>query len=628
MRSNPTGSGTSIDHSSYDAAVAALMSPVHQATDQESLRKSAARRVKTVTDMRKYWGRIRWGNCHGQDGSPNTGASAPQRMIHITGTKGKGSTASLCQAILQSHGYSTGLFTSPHLIDIRERIRLDGRPVHVNIFAKAYWKIRKDLEDYEGTEDDLPKLPGYFRMLTLMAFYIFSHLQVDIWIIEVGMGGRFDATNFLDRDTIQHRSICGVTLLDLDHTRILGNTLEQIAWEKGGIFAVDKETTLNLTPRPNDAQPDVTSKNEQLHTESNKADADADPSVNVGASLTEPAVADRSPVEPPKKIKFSNDPSSTFYILDSNTDGVLQVFRQCAAKEGRGGVLQPVDAKGTDLRKAMGKNHLGLAGDHQYGNATLAMRLCHAATVTQDEETGALSPSYDAFSKDEKTLKGLTEARWPARCQTVVPPGPPFTFRLDGAHTPQSLTATIEWFLNGDAILNPRRVLIFNCSHERDPVELLQLLQVGKFTAVYFARSDSSRPSPIPKPKAQELLKAAGIPVQEGWIAEVRTHPDKETWQETLGIIWKHLMSKVPPSLARPGASPGRHTQHYRVPMTCNKSAAEIVKELSTSIIEPTEILVTGSLYIVGSFLTALEWSEEASPDLSKKLPWFEEPES
>lgn len=567
---------------SYKGAVDALMSSLHQAKDKESLQKSAERRVKTVTDMRRYWSRIQ------RKSGDNTASTVkpPKRMIHITGTKGKGSTASLCQAILKSHGYSTGLFTSPHLIDVRERIRLDGHPVHPDVFGKAYWKIRKDLEQHTSTnsfgDDDLPTLPGYFRMLTLMAYYIFSELEVDIWIIEVGMGGRYDATNFLDRDTISDRSVCGVTLLDLDHTRILGKSLEQIAWEKGGIFAVDKEKTTGLTPRPSDSEEE-----EEVQEEAPEPEAAASGTPTLGGV------------------------SLTAYILDSNTPGALEVFRQCASNEGCGSVLQTVDATGTTLQAALGEQALGLAGEHQYGNALLATHLCY--DVTGGETPDGLNPSLEEYLHDGRTLEGLVHATWPARCQTVH--RSPFNFRLDGAHTPQSLRATLAWF-NNTGSLTPHRILVFNCSHERNPLELLDLLKNGRFTAVYFAQADSTRPSPVAKPTAQEILENAGMHVNEDWVKSIRRRPDKESWQETLGILWKHVML----SAAKQAALNGRHTSHYAAPLVCNKYASQIVHELSTTIIEPTEVLVTGSLYIVGSFLAALDWNETSSHDKSALL--------
>lgn len=202
------------DDDLFESAVQALFSSLHQSTTKEEIKKAAKRRTQTVNDMRTYWNRIRL-----KDEASSRMKRRTRRMIHITGTKGKGSTACFCESILRAHGYSTGLFTSPHLIDIRERIRWNGLPIHRNIFGRAYWNIRHDLEraaTHKEKEDELPVLPGYFRMLTLMAFYIFEiELDVDVLIFEVGMGGRYDATNFWDI-TNDQRVACGVTKLDLE----------------------------------------------------------------------------------------------------------------------------------------------------------------------------------------------------------------------------------------------------------------------------------------------------------------------------------------------------------------------------------------------------------------------------
>lgn len=157
---------TSCDHGmNYEAALDALYSPLHQAQTTEAIEKSAARRTTTVSDMRRYLARIGLYNPTGQN------VISEKTLIHITGTKGKGSTAAFCESLLRYQGKRTGLFTSPHLVDIRERIRLDGRPVSKAVFARAYWTIRLLLESYASSdreEDDLPPYPGYFRMLTLM----------------------------------------------------------------------------------------------------------------------------------------------------------------------------------------------------------------------------------------------------------------------------------------------------------------------------------------------------------------------------------------------------------------------------------------------------------------------------
>mmetsp|Transcript_31266 Transcript_31266/g.51611 ORF Transcript_31266/g.51611 Transcript_31266/m.51611 type:complete len:119 (+) Transcript_31266:75-431(+) len=115
------------DDSLFDTAIAALYSSEHQARTKEALQKTALRRECTIQDMREYMRRA--------------GTSLPQSVaiVHITGTKGKGSTACLCESILrESAGKKTGLFTSPHLVDIRERIRIGGRPISKQVFGQAY----------------------------------------------------------------------------------------------------------------------------------------------------------------------------------------------------------------------------------------------------------------------------------------------------------------------------------------------------------------------------------------------------------------------------------------------------------------------------------------------------------
>jgi folylpolyglutamate synthase len=317
---------------SYQSALEALMSPLHQATSKEAIQKSAERRLKTIHDMRYYWNKIVRANNNGADHKQETQPKYKQKLIHITGTKGKGSTACMAEAVLRNHGYSTGLFTSPHLIDIRERIRWNGKPIHPNIFARVYWKIREALErtDHDDPDDEMlldppPVLPGFFRMLTLMGLYTFlmeladSGHPVDIIVMEVGIGGRYDATNFLDQSNFAQVA-CGVALLDLDHTRILGDTLEKIGWEKGGIFAMDK-TSCVVSQRPTDHDSDPETRKQYLDDNDVKVDA-----------------------------------SNKFCILDCNTSGVLNMMASCARIEGQGGRLQKVDAAGRVLKEALQDN--------------------------------------------------------------------------------------------------------------------------------------------------------------------------------------------------------------------------------------------------------------------------------
>ncbi|KAJ8423222.1 hypothetical protein Cgig2_027648 [Carnegiea gigantea] len=174
------------------------------------------------------------------------------KVIHVAGTKGKGSTCIFAESILRNCGFRTGLFTSPHLIDVRERFRLYGVEICKEKFLAYFWWCYDKLKVpflcpliQEKATDDVP-MPTYFRFLALLAFKIFSAEEVDVAIMEVGLGGRFDATN-----VVQAPVVCGVSSLGYDHMEILGNSLGQIAGEKAGIF---KEGVPAFTvPQPEEA---------------------------------------------------------------------------------------------------------------------------------------------------------------------------------------------------------------------------------------------------------------------------------------------------------------------------------------------------------------------------------------
>lgn len=143
------------------------------------------------------------------------------KTIHVAGTNGKGSCSHTLASILQSAGYKTGLYTSPHLVDFRERIRVNGEPVPES-FVIDFTERHKPF--YE------PLHPSFFELTTAMAFDYFAKQQVDVAVIEVGLGGRLDCTNIIRPD------LCVITNISFDHVQFLGNTLEKIAGEKAGII--------------------------------------------------------------------------------------------------------------------------------------------------------------------------------------------------------------------------------------------------------------------------------------------------------------------------------------------------------------------------------------------------------
>jgi dihydrofolate synthase/folylpolyglutamate synthase len=149
--------------------------------------------------------------------------------VLIAGTNGKGSTAATLASILQASGLKTGLYTSPHLLRINERIRVNGSPIADDEFALLHDVVDRTAERLVG-EGELPWHPSFFEMLTAMAFEYFARSRPDVVVLEVGMGGRLDATNVVDP------SISVITDIALDHQKYLGNSVSEIAREKVGII--------------------------------------------------------------------------------------------------------------------------------------------------------------------------------------------------------------------------------------------------------------------------------------------------------------------------------------------------------------------------------------------------------
>jgi dihydrofolate synthase/folylpolyglutamate synthase len=153
--------------------------------------------------------------------SPETSASP--KVIHVAGTNGKGSVCAMIDSILRAQGYRTGLFTSPHLVTFRERIRLDGEMVTEEAVASGLTAIRDLVTDWDPH-------PTFFEVTTALARKSFSEEKIDIIILETGMGGRLDATNAIQSD------VSVITPIDFDHEKWLGRSLEEIAAEKAGII--------------------------------------------------------------------------------------------------------------------------------------------------------------------------------------------------------------------------------------------------------------------------------------------------------------------------------------------------------------------------------------------------------
>jgi len=162
------------------------------------------------------------------------------RPIHVAGSKGKGSTALLCEALLRGAGLRVGTFTSPHLRRWTERFRIEGREVHGGALADAVERLRPHVEDLR--REDPARAPSFFDATTAAAFVLFAEAGLDATVVEVGLGGRLDSTN------VVAPAVACVTSIELEHVEVLGATLAAIAGEKAGILKPGLPAVLGALP--------------------------------------------------------------------------------------------------------------------------------------------------------------------------------------------------------------------------------------------------------------------------------------------------------------------------------------------------------------------------------------------
>ncbi|KAL1944204.1 hypothetical protein VTO73DRAFT_3389 [Trametes versicolor] len=498
----------------YREAVDHLNSLQSNAATLEAVRASGGRLSQfAIPEMVEYLGRIGY----------STSDLNKLNVIHITGTKGKGSTSAFTDSIIRRArpDWKTGLYTSPHLVAVRERIRVNGAPISEEVFTKYFFEVWDKLKDNTKTVNpQTPLMPGYFRFITLLAFHTFLELQVDATILEVGVGGRYDSTNIVPKPIVT-----GITALGLDHTAILGKTLQDIAWQKGGIF---KEGVPALT------------------------------------------------VEQPE-------------------EGVTVLREQAQELKASEFVIIPQVTGLSEIK-------LGLAGRHQYQNATLAVHLAKKfiATQTSDSLEGDLPPVF---------VEGLKSTKWPGRCQTVTDPTHAgTTWFLDGAHTLESLQCCMEWYVSPDAALrtspqfeNRSRVLIFNCTNGRSGNTFLGAMLKGAAdqlkthgaadtdTAALFDQVVFCANVTYADGGFKGDLTTLAIP--EADLAHLKT-------QHELADAWASLVPSFP-----------KENIHV---LPSIEHAVNVVRQLGASAGKDVDVLVAGSLHLVGGVIEVAGLSDVA----------------
>ena len=291
--------------------------------------------------------------------------------VLIAGTNGKGSTAATLASILRTSGLKTGLYTSPHLMRINERIRINGEQISDDHFAELHGAIDRAAEKLvEKTE--LPWHPSFFEMMTAIAFEYFARERVDLAVLEVGMGGRLDATNVVEP------RVSVITDISLDHQKFLGNTVGEIAREKVGIIRPGGVVvTLPQQPEANDV---------------------------VGNTILElgARAVNAVPYVPPVS------PNSSQYLVPSAESRRIRFYRY------------PLQVMGGQILVES-----PLVGRHQLRNVALAIA---AAVELNQQGFSSITP--------KNIERGIRETHWPGRFQVIAPRSGWPEMVIDVAHNP------------------------------------------------------------------------------------------------------------------------------------------------------------------------------------------------
>lgn len=366
-------------------------------------------------------------------GNPHQG----QNIVHVAGTKGKGSTASMIGSILVQAGYSTGLYTSPHLDRIEERVGLDGIRVTEKQFVERMLEIVPVVEqmDREAESGRAERGPTFFEIITALAFLQFVRQRVDFTVLEVGLGGRLDSTNVCEP------KVSVITSISFDHTKVLGETLAAIAAEKAGIIKPRVPVVCGVT------EPEPLAVIEQI------AVTHDCPVFLLGRDFCcdVPRNGRTRRVQPPTAIQ---NPHPTFTYSEPNPFGAS--------------------------RKRYEDVKLNLLGRHQAANASLAI-----ATVEQLN-------LQDWSISEEAVRRGLATVNCPARVEIVS--HRPLVI-IDAAHNVASVRALVETI---DANLDYQSsTLIFATSRDKDCASMLREL-LPKFERTLLTRFiDNPRAMPL-----------------------------------------------------------------------------------------------------------------------------------
>ncbi|KAK4208524.1 folylpolyglutamate synthase [Rhypophila decipiens] len=477
--------------------------------------------------------------------TPSSLTESGLRVVHVAGTKGKGSVSTLVSSILTEYrndyyelpdgtrknpvGNKVGLYTSPHVLSVRERIQLDGVPISRELFTKYFFELwdrlseaareKGDLlpassiqtrtsleqpqstttETAEGKEEEEDEYDGpatkpfYFRFLTLLAFHVFVREGVRSAVVECGIGGEYDPTNILEPECV---TVSVITQLGIDHVSMLGDTLPKIAWHKAGIF---KEGRWAYTRALQGEEGEEVMK----------------------------VLRQRSVHELPDKTRG-------FTILTPVEDSEVEEWwnSEVGQKIARGAKLQgPFQKYNMALAAKAAKHHLFWMG--------------------------LFLGKSDLKDMPEDFVKGLMKASLRGRCEKLHDRLHRTNWFIDGAHTEDSLRGVGEWFAGRKEYFEAEEphILLFN-QQDRDPAVLIRALLSGlgdrkksEFTVAIFTRNEEKPPGDGEPPRDLSVQEKA----RDAFLEVVGEEADVETFTmdsvaASVELIWQYAnMGKEDP---------------------------------------------------------------------------------
>ncbi len=404
------------------------------------------------------------------------------RIIHVAGSKGKGSTAAMLACILRHAGYRTGLFTSPHLCRVEERIQVDEQPISAAELTTLLADVQSAIENRglrmeDGTSNsilhppssilnspssilDSPSSPHsatFFEIATALGFLHFVRRQVDVAVVEVGLGGRFDSTN------VCRPVVSIITSISFDHTRLLGNRLAAIAMEKAGIVKPGRPTISGATaPEARDVIEQIC---RSRHSPLQQLGVDFHYRYTPGKVVRSCGGEVRKEIE-----------NRGWRMEDGESNSIL---------DPPSSILHPPPSRRSRVQVITQRNRwppmqLGLLGKHQAANAAVAVA-CIEQLRRQDWHIG-----------DDAVANGLANVCWPARLEIVGQR--PFVV-LDCAHnvaSAEALVATLQ-----SSFPPARRLLIFAGSNDKDLPGMFQVLAPHFAHAFLTCHGNSARNVPV-----------------------------------------------------------------------------------------------------------------------------------